>query len=399
LDTRPSRRWFVISYSAFYLILAAVAVRALLILERPENIQITIGMMALYLLLLIATPALITRRVAFLHLINTVQIGITLTLLLKVGQFDFFSMLFITPCALSMLNFPRRVALIWIGAISLVMSAALLIHFPFEESLSYVITYVAAIVLSAGLCYLAMEAEEERCRSQKLLVDLQEANQKLRVYSQQVQELAAAEERNRLARELHDSVTQIIFGLTLSAQAARILLDRDPAKVAVQLDHMQVLAKNALGEMRALIQQLHPSSAAEDGLAAGLRRLAKERQASDGLYVDLKINGEQHLSPKIEEALMRVAGEALNNIVKHARTSQAAIILNLGNRDRITLCIEDNGVGFDPAKARSQKGHLGLTSMYERIRALGGTISIDSKPGKGTTMRVELELGQEVKHG
>ena len=117
-----------------------------------------------------------------------------------------------------------------------------------------------------------------QAKSQALLIELQAAHHQLQEYASQVEELSAAQERNRLARELHDSVTQTIFSMTLTAQSALILVDRDPARVKEQLVHLQALAKNALAEMRSLIQQLRPRSLAEEGLAAALRRHAVERK-------------------------------------------------------------------------------------------------------------------------
>jgi signal transduction histidine kinase len=334
----------------------------------------------------------------YLHVLNALQTLIGLTLLLGIDKLDYFSLLFIPPCTQSILKFPRKTALYWIGAICVLMAAALLIQFPLEESIGYVIIYPAAIFLFTSLSYLAKQAEEAQARSEALLADLQTANRKLQEYAAQVEELAAANERNRLARELHDSVTQIIFGLTLSAQAARILLDRDPPRAAAQLDHMQVLAQTALSEMRALIQQLHPKPVAEGGLVEGLRRLAAERQSADGLSVELKIDGEPRLPGEIEDELFRVAQEALNNIVKHAQTNQAVITLSQGEGGRVCLSIEDAGIGFDPGRSRSLPGHLGLTSMSERVQALGGSLVIESQPGKGTRLLVELILNQEVAH-
>ncbi|RPJ44629.1 MAG: hypothetical protein EHM21_10070, partial [Chloroflexi bacterium] len=258
----------------FYLVLAAVVARALFQIDNPLDIKYIVGMSVFYLILLIVEPWLISRSLTFLHVLNLLQAGIALFLLAFIDEFDFFSLLFIPPCVLSILHFPLRTAFAWIGAITLVMVVALLDNFPLDESVGYIIIYPAAILLFSGSAYLAMQAEEARNRSEALLADLQVANRKLREYAAQVEELAAANERNRLARELHDSVTQIIFGLTLSAQAARILITRDPPRAAAELDHIQVLAKNALAEMRALIQQLHPRSVAEEGLAVALRRMA-----------------------------------------------------------------------------------------------------------------------------
>lgn len=359
MDNRPRRWRMLIANTAIYLTFAAASARAIFTMWNDPDFGFMIGMLGFYLLLLMAEPSLIARNLAYLPAINALQTGIGMALLLYVGPLDYFALLFIPPCAQSILNFPRKTALYWIGAICLVMVVALFLKFPLSESVGYVIMYPTAFFLFTGLCYLAMQAEEAQGRSEALLADLQIANHKLQAYAAQVEELATANERNRLARELHNSVTQIIFGLTLSAQAARILLDRDPTRVADQLDHMQVLAQNALAEMRALIQQLHPTSVSGESLMIGLRRLVAERQASDGLTVDLEISGERRLPANIEDGLFRIVQEALNNIVKHAHTEHAVVNLHLEDENRVVLCIEDHGIGFDPARTRSLPGHLG----------------------------------------
>jgi signal transduction histidine kinase len=398
MDKRRYKNRLLIAYTAFYLAFAATAARALLDLWHDKGLWFTVAMLVLYLVSLIIEPTLITRKLPYLHVFNALQTIIGLLLLLGVSKLDYFALLFIPPCAQSVLYFPRKTALYWIGAIGLLMEIALLVHFPINESVGYLIIYPAAIFLFAGLVYLARESAEAQDRSETLLAELQAANQKLQAYAAQVEELAVAAERNRLARELHDSVTQIIFGLTLAAQAARILLDRDPPRVATQLDHIQSLAHKALAEMRALIQELHPSSDTREGLIPRLRRLTAERQSTDGLTVELNLTGDRCLPAKIEEELLRITQEALNNIVKHAHTSQAVVTLNMENENRVTLFIEDQGVGFDPAQTRSMPGHLGLTSMSERMQALGGNLFIDSQPGRGTRIQVELDLEKEHAH-
>lgn len=395
MNVRVSSGRMLLTYAAFYLVFAAAATRAIVSMWGSPDVPFLLVMLGLYLVLLLVEPPLVRRNLAFLHVLNALQTAIALTLLLFVGWFDFFSLLFIPPCAQSIILFPRRTAYLWIGGICLVMEFALLAHFPFSESIGYLIIYPAAIFLITSFTLVARQAEEAQRRSEELLADLQVANRKLQNYAAQVQELAAANERNRLARELHDSVTQIIFGLTLTAQAARILLERDPSRVAGQLDHMQVLAQSALAEMRALIQQLHPRSIAEEGLAAALRRLVAEHQVNDGLTVDLVLHGETHLPAQVEEALYRVTQEALNNIVKHARTDQAMVTLDIAP-ERVVMTVADSGLGFDPANVPASPGHLGLTSMAERIQALGGAFVITSKRGNGTCLRVELNLDEEV---
>jgi signal transduction histidine kinase len=355
-----------------------------------------LALLALYLLLLLISPNVIARRLVYLYAINAALTAVAVLLLMFMGEFDSFALLFIPPCVLSALYFSRRSASVWIAVIVVLMVAALAIHFPADEMLSYAIIYPASILLVIGLVSLARQAEEAKARSERLLADLEQANRKLQAYALQVEEMAAANERNRLARELHDSVTQTIFGLTLSAEAARILLDRDPIRAAGQLDHIQELAKNALAEMRALIQQLHPAPVDAEGLIPCLRRLAAERRVSYGLNVDLKISGERRLPVTIERELFQVAKEGLSNIIKHAQADQAAIMLMLEDQNRVTMCIEDDGIGFDADALQPSPGHLGLTSMSERVHALGGTLSIETRPGMGTRIRVELDLLQET---
>jgi signal transduction histidine kinase len=355
-------------------------------------------LLAVYLLTLLVEPPLLARRPAFLHILNLVQTVIAFVLITEVTDMDFFALLFIPPCTQSILYFSRRPALAWIIAIVLVMVVGLVTGFPRADAVGFVIIYPTAIFLFTSLSYLAMTAEEAQLRSEALLADLQKANQRLQAYSLQVQELAAAAERNRLARELHDSVTQIIFGLTLSAQAARILIDRNPAKAAAELDHLQVLAQNALAEMRALIQELRPASATAGGLAPALRRLAAERLSADGLAVDLRLQAERRLPEPVEAELYRIAQEALHNVVKHARTDTATLTLDLADPRKACLCIEDRGAGFDPALVANRPGHLGLTSMSERVQALGGRLAIHSQPGQGTQIQVEIDLDPEESH-
>ena len=398
MQVYPSRRRLLIAYVALYLVFAAAAARGIFELQTDPGFWVIVGLLAFYLLSLLVEPYLISRSMLYLHIINGFQTTIALVLVSFIGNLDYFALLFIPPCTQSILNFPRKTALYWIGAINLLMLVALLMSFPLVESVGYVIIYPTATFLFTALSYLAKQSEEAQNRSEMLLGDLQQANQKLQIYAEQVEELAAANERNRLARELHDSVTQIIFGLTLSAQAARILIDRNPARAVVELDHLQELAQNALAEMRSLIQELHPNPGKDEGLLPALRRMVTERKANDGLTVDLQVKGERRLPANIEGELFRIAQEALNNIVKHAHTDQAVITLNLVDADQIFLGIEDAGVGFDPAQVKTLPGHLGLTSMQERVDALGGTLVIDSTPGKGTRLGVKIDLKQEIEH-
>ena len=205
-------------------------------------------------------------------------------------------------------------------------------------------------------------------------------------------ELAILEERNRLARELHDSVTQTIFSMTLAAEGARILLARDPSRVSARLDRLHELAQGALNEMRSLIYQLRPVTVTKAGLITALSQHILERQRQDGLAITLQVDGEGDIPSDWETALFRIIQEALNNVIKHAQTDQAEITLSF-TPEAVLLLIVDHGLGYTPDALNQGASGLGLTSMRERAEIIGGTFTITSRPGAGTTIRVEVPRG------
>lgn len=202
------------------------------------------------------------------------------------------------------------------------------------------------------------------------------------------QHAAALEERQRLARNLHDSVSQALFGIALGARTARTLAERDPAAVIEPLDYVLGLAEAGLAEMRALIFELRPEALATEGLVAALDRQVRAVVARHGVAVDATLpDREPDLDLAVKEALYRVSQEALHNIVKHARADHVTVRLGIDD-EHVTLAVGDDGVGFDPT--RTFPGHLGLTSMRERIEGAGGDIEIFSAPGTGTTLTVDV---------
>jgi signal transduction histidine kinase len=199
----------------------------------------------------------------------------------------------------------------------------------------------------------------------------------------QARRLAVLEERQRLARELHDSVSQALYGIGLGARTARELLDRDPDQAAGPLDYVLSLAEAGLAEMRSLIFELRPDSLEKEGLVAALEKQTAALRARHDITVHTDCDEEPLLPFPAKEALYRIAVEALNNTVKHARASRVELSLEQTEAG-VHLRIRDDGIGFDPAG--EYPGHFGLDSMRERALHLGGNVTIESEPGQGTTV-------------
>ncbi len=202
-------------------------------------------------------------------------------------------------------------------------------------------------------------------------------------------ELSVVEERNRLARELHDSVTQTLFSLALTAEAADTLVGRDVSAAKAQLQQLKAMAQEAVREMRSLVFELRPADLELDGLAGTLRKHVDVLRNVRRADIDLRIAGDRRLPERIERDIFRIAQEALNNALKHAGARTIGIELDVGSP--VTLIVRDDGTGFDPEDAQIRARRLGLTSMYERADGIGARLSIISSAGAGTVVRLELD--------
>jgi PAS domain S-box-containing protein len=194
----------------------------------------------------------------------------------------------------------------------------------------------------------------------------------------------ALEERQRLARDLHDSVSQAVYGIALGARSAMELLSKDPAQVREPLEYVLRLSEAALAEMRALIFELRPEALEREGLTGALKHHTAVLRARHGIAVDESFAAEPTMSWESKQALYRIAQEALHNAGRHARATRVRIVL--GEDDaRIRLEVWDNGVGFDTES--EHPGHFGLNTMRERANELGGSLEIESRPQAGTIVR------------
>jgi PAS domain S-box-containing protein len=201
---------------------------------------------------------------------------------------------------------------------------------------------------------------------------------------------AALEERQKLARELHDSVSQTLYGIALSAKAVRQELGDGPAEVVEPLDYVLSLSEAGMAEMRALIFELRPESLETEGLVAALEKQAAALQTRHGIRVETDLCDEPETPLEAKEALYRIAQEALHNTVKHARAKRVGLRMTCASK-QIMLEISDEGLGFDPTE--DFPGHLGLDSMRERASRLGGTLEIYSSLGHGTRILARIPSG------
>jgi NarL family two-component system sensor histidine kinase LiaS len=222
------------------------------------------------------------------------------------------------------------------------------------------------------------QAELARDHNQRLVEELQTAQRK-------VQELAVVEERNRLARELHDSVKQQVFAISMQLSAARAsLTEQDRAFAPVV--QAEKLAQQAGTELTTLIRELRPPSLERKSLILALKDYIAEWSQQNGISAELDIKNDPSMDESSEQVLFRVVQEALANVARHSRASKVMITLAMENRD-VMLTIEDNGIGFD--SERILKG-VGLDSMTERLAAVAGELTVSSQKAAGTKVTARV---------
>jgi len=247
--------------------------------------------------------------------------------------------------------------------------------------------------------------------------------ERVAILRQQLAQVTAAqeEERQRIARELHDGVGPALASLNIRLRTARKLLEQDPQLAAGEIEELAELAQANIQDIRRLIHDLRPAALDELGLMPALREYVARYQEEHGLEVALTLpalpvpspalseaegvaegspvegpEDDERLPAPLETALFRIVQEALANVAKHAQTRRVEVAITRDRRE-VTLCIADNGRGFDPQAPRPGT-HLGLWSMRERVEQLGGRFEVESVPGAGTTVRATIPLGTQ-EHG
>jgi signal transduction histidine kinase len=201
----------------------------------------------------------------------------------------------------------------------------------------------------------------------------------------QARRLAVLEDRQRLAQDLHDSVTQTLFSANVIAEMLPILWTRDPEQIKPNLDQLRELTSDALNEMRDLLVELRPATPANGDLSALLQKLADAFRNRTHIQIDLSVCVTTTPASDDQITLYRITQEALNNISKHAAASQVSIRLIMA-QDKLELCIDDDGRGFNIHGVPN--GHFGVEIMRERAEAIGAVCNIESSPGKGSRLKI-----------
>jgi len=370
------------------LIFSATLMRSYLLYQSRPALRQILALLLTFLLFSVLQLLLSHRIGTWFHIYLAIQTTLVFLLfyVTNFNEYDYFSLLFAVLGMQAMQNLSSRSGISWI------LFFIILIGYPFirfQGALGgsiRVVAFGSVIIFLSTYALSSRRAQEAHTRNQSLVEQLKEANLQLQAQSDTREQLGVAHERQRLARELHDSVTQTIFSMTLTTQSALIIHDRDPDRLGVQLERLNQLARNALVEMHTLISELRPEQQAGNGLVKILRQHLSKSQIPEDLSISMDADGDAALSTAEDLGLFRIAQEALNNVIKHAHARHVDLRLHLAMPFWIE--IKDDGWGFDIQQAHGG-GHLGLASMCERAAEIGWEMQIQTSPGEGTTIRVE----------
>ncbi len=221
---------------------------------------------------------------------------------------------------------------------------------------------------------------------------LEHANAQLLDHAATLEELTISRERNRMARELHDTLAHTLSALSVQLETVKAYWEVDPAVVQPMLDKALTATRSGLQETRRALKSLRASPLDDLGLALALRQLATETAQRANLQLDLSVP--EHLpslTPAVEQCIYRVTQEATANVIHHANARR--LMVHLAFNGEVSLRVSDDGCGFDPQEAESA-GHFGLSGMRERAQLVGGDLSISSQPGEGTTIQLTIALNK-----
>jgi signal transduction histidine kinase len=248
-----------------------------------------------------------------------------------------------------------------------------------------VVALAGRSILSIFVGYIVSNLVVEQRKQRQ---ELAEANRKLVRYVSTLEQLAVSRERNRLARELHDTLAHALSGLAVQLDAIAALWDPIPSRASAMLERALSITRIGLDETRRALQALRATPLEDLGLALAIRNLAENVAARGALSLDLDLPEQiNDLAPEVEQCYYRVAQEALENVIMHANAQRVSVSLRQAE-GRLTLEVSDDGLGI-AGEATGSEGRLGIKGMRERAELIGGTLEVESRSGQGTTIRLQ----------
>jgi len=347
------------------------------------------GLMLVYGVLLFTDTAIIRRFPAYLYIYFIIQSIIIVVLILLPlyppdlpQSNDFFALLFIPLLVQVIIYFPRPASYYWAIALTTTSITALFYQYGAIDGIQFAVTYILAYTMLVFLAIFYINSEDAKR-------ELNVVNQKLQEYAKNAEALAVVEERNRLARDLHDSVTQSLYSLTLFADAASEELDSGEIEITKShLKDLRETSRQALQEMRLMIFELRPPELETKGFILALQERLEAVEARTGIETVVDTNIDERLPSNIELGLYSIAREALNNILKHSNATKVKITLQKKNGS-IIFDIHDNGIGLGALEAANSAG-LGVKGMKERAEQIGADLVLQNDPYSGTLLKVEV---------
>ena len=377
---------------ASYLTVLTIVVTTWGTITASPHAGLILGLLVAFAILLAFYPHT-ENRLPWLHLYLAAQTSILALIVLLEPQMDIVAILFFVLSAQTMLFLPLHLALGWIGLFFVVTYGVKVwvCHCPALDVLTYLGGYTFFGAFGSAL----RSANEARKKSDQLLTELQEAHQQLQHFTKQAQQLAAAEERNRLAREMHDSLGHRLTVAVVQLEGAQRLIPTSPERAAHMIGTMREQLKEALAELRRTVATLR-TPVDDDTIPANLTnaliQMVKNFSLATGLNVDLHVDGsEPTLTAEERLALYRTAQEGLTNVQRHA-AAQKVWIRFITSETSLSLSVRDDGQGLPTT---IPEGRFGLLGLRERAEQLGGSLTLSTPDEGGTLVSLELPLRKE----
>lgn len=385
--TKRTKRLDIISY---YLTILAVGIAGVVLAfdqQHPQRWSILGLTLAFGLLSALCFQPAISERRQRVHTILTIQAALISTLLLLAPEMNFYLIWFYMMSVYAIIALPRQHAFAWIGIFTLLSLLLLVRAYGFSGGLTSAVIYASGFAFFAAFARITYEAEQARARSEHLLAELQQAHRELQAYAAKAEALAVSEERNRLAREMHDTLGHRLTVSAVQLEAAERLIPTQPERAAEMVATVRQQVRAALGELRQTVAALRQPLEDDLPLERALPRLVDEFRQATGLDVRLQLPDPlPPLSPPQRLTLYRAAQEGLTNVHKHAAARRVQVRLECGD-GVVRLCVADDGRG-----PQDGEGGFGLRGLRERAAHLDGAVRFGPAAQGGSLLEVELPL-------